>query len=43
MLYPTFLDLRTHGESFSKVDSIFTEKVGILTYLQKISLKFWHY
>ena len=26
MLYPTFLDLRTHGESFSKVDSIFTEK-----------------
>lgn len=39
MLYPTFLDLRTHGESFSKVDSIFTEKVGILTYLQKISLE----
>ncbi len=40
MLYPTFLDLRTHGESFSKVDSIFTEKkVGILTYLRKISLE----
>ena len=35
MLYPTFLDLRTHGESFSKVDSIFTEKSWYLDVFAK--------
>ena len=39
MLYPTFLDFTHSWRKFSKVDSIFTEKVGILTYLQKISLE----
>lgn len=39
MLYPTFLDLRTHGESFSKVDSIFTEKSWYLDVFAKISLE----
>ena len=35
MLYPTFLDLHTHGESFSKVDSIFTEKSWYLDVFAK--------
>ena len=40
MLYPTFLDLRTHGESFQRLTASLQKRVGILTYLQKFHWKF---
>ena len=35
MLYPTFLDLRTHGENFKGWQYLYRKKLVSLTYLQK--------